>query len=257
MHWIIQDNLYREEGVTALVETLDKFEIPYDIVKVVPFSREMIPDVNPTGLVMVCGSIALSKIAISRGWLPGSFWNENHDYQIWKQHYGDHLLNADSKVSRFADVEKIWNSFFIRPCHDTKSFSGMVATWEAFKEWQYRVIELKDTYTTLDADTLVSYGPEKDIWAEYRFFVIDGKIVDASLYKRGSRVVYDAAVDADTRTFAQQMIDIWCPARGFVIDVALTDDGYKVVEINGLNSSGFYAIDVQKLVEAIEGMHYD
>lgn len=64
-------------------------------------------------------------------------------------------------------------------------------------------------------------------------------------------------MDSNTRSFAQQMIDIWCPSRGFVIDVALTDDGYKMVEINGLNSAGFYAIDVQKLIEAIEGMHYE
>jgi hypothetical protein len=51
------------------------------------------------------------------------------------------------------------------------------------------------------------------------------------------------------------MIDIWQPARGFVIDIAdLQNDEYKIIEINNLNSSGFYAIDLQKFVMAIENM---
>jgi hypothetical protein len=34
--------------------------------------------------------------------------------------------------------------------------------------------------------------------------------------------------------------------------VAYTSEGYKIVEFNNFNASGFYACNVQKIIEAIE-----
>ncbi len=205
---------------------------------------------------MVCGSTTLAKISARRGWTPGSFLNDNHDYRVWRQHYGDYLLNAEAHVCRFADVKPSWPKFFIRPCEDSKTFSGMVTDWPEFKDWQHKVINLKETYTTLNSDTMVSYGPVKTIRKEYRFFVVDGEIVGESTYKVGIRVVYNGLVDDTAKVFCKAMIAHWCPARAFVIDVAMTDDGMKVIEINCINSAGFYAIDVQRFVQAIETMEF-
>lgn len=262
MHWIVQENLYREDGFQALMAALERFSIPHDVVKVVPFSEDappheqMVPNVEPQGLVMVCGSITLAKLAARRGWTPGSFHNANHDYRVWQQHYGDLLLNAEARVCRYADVERVWETFFIRPVEDTKSFNGQVMDWEGFEEWRRKVIDLREVYTSLDGDTIVSYGPTKTILREARFFVVDGRVVTQSTYRVGSRVVYDSHVDEAMIEFAQRCVDRWAPARAFVIDVALTDEGYRIVEINCLNSAGFYAADVQKLVMAIEDMPY-
>jgi hypothetical protein len=41
-----------------------------------------------------------------------------------------------------------------------------------------------------------------------------------------------------------------------VLDVGRVGDQLKVVEVNTLNSAGFYAADMQKLVEAIEAMEF-
>jgi len=47
---------------------------------------------------------------------------------------------------------------------------------------------------------------------------------------------------------------------GYVIDLALTDDeddGYnKIIEYNCCNCAGFYEIDIQKWVMAIENMEF-
>jgi len=57
--------------------------------------------------------------------------------------------------------------------------------------------------------------------------------------------------------FANQMVQIWQPDRGFVIDIArLSNDELKIVELNNLNSSGFYSCDVMKIVAAIESMEF-
>lgn len=266
MHWIIQDNLYLENKHNELRSFLERMEIPFTEVKVKPFSEGlslsecMEPYVNPTGLVMVSGSTTLAKIAANAGWTPGSFFNENHDYRIWNKHYGKHLLNHNMIVCRYADVKNDFEEFFIRPTADSKSFSGKIYNWEEFKEWQHNVIDLKEVYTTLDADTPVAYGPVKEIYREARFYVVDGKIATYSTYKLGSRVMHIAETPIEMVEFAQKMIDIWVPARAFVIDLALTDDigdgNVKIVELGCINAAGFYDIDIQKFVMAIEEMKF-
>jgi hypothetical protein len=37
-----------------------------------------------------------------------------------------------------------------------------------------------------------------------------------------------------------------------VIDVCETEDGFKIVEINTINSCGFYACDMQKLIMTLQ-----
>lgn len=48
--------------------------------------------------------------------------------------------------------------------------------------------------------------------------------------------------------YVQDRINEWMPNETFVIHVCNTEKGIKIVEINTLNASGFYAADVQKLV---------
>ncbi|MDQ1830369.1 ATP-grasp domain-containing protein [Massilia scottii] len=44
----------------------------------------------------------------------------------------------------------------------------------------------------------------------------------------------------------------WSPHDAFVIDACDCANGMKIVEINTLNSSGFYAADVQRLMLALD-----
>jgi hypothetical protein len=254
MHWIIQDNLFHESGLEDLLATLRQIEAPYSMVKVVPFSHEMIPDLQPDGLVITMGATSLSGIAKSRGWSPGTFLNDNHDFRVWSQAYQGHLLNEDAQVVRFGDMNPSQPLFFVRPCDDGKQFAGCVMDRDEFVDWQRKVIDLKETYTSLDANTMVLFATPQIIMQEIRFFVVDGRIITGSLYKRGNRVIYSSDLDDPAKAFAQTLVDHWCPARGFVLDIALTDNGYKVIEINCLNSAGLYASNVAKLVAAIEDM---
>ena len=85
-------------------------------------------------------------------------------------------------------------------------------------------------------------------------FVVRGKVVTASLYKQGNVVRSSELVDDDVMYFAARMIHRWQPANAFVIDIADTPDGFKIIEINNINSAGFYAADCQKIVAAIEDL---
>ena len=75
----------------------------------------MVPDVNPAGKVHVCGAIKLANIARDKGWVPGTFLNENFSFDIWLHELGDERLNANVTAGTLADVKvPAAARFFIR-----------------------------------------------------------------------------------------------------------------------------------------------
>ena len=63
MFWVLQNNLFNEDGFKSLVQTLQRMQIDYSIVKVVPFIGEMEPDISPTNPVIAVGAYSMWKIA--------------------------------------------------------------------------------------------------------------------------------------------------------------------------------------------------
>jgi hypothetical protein len=258
LHWVVQNNIYSERGYDVVLKTIERFEFAHTYVKVVPFSHELVPAVEVEGPKIVLGSITLGNVAVQRGWAPGAFTNENFDYPRWRAGYGDHLLSPDLKVCRYADVAHDHDVFFIRPCGDDKTFSGNVTNWGKFCAWRKKVIKLGETYTTLDADTMVAYGEPKEIYQECRFYVVRGRVITGSQYKLGRRVVLNEDVPPFIWDFAQAMADLWQPhPDAFALDIADTPDGPKVIEIGCMNSAGFYASDVQLLLLTLQHTDFD
>lgn len=96
------------------------------------------------------------------------------------------------------------------------------------------------------------------IYREVRYWIVEDRVVTASVYKIGDRVTYSEKLPDLMDTFVSALIDptspdYWKPAEAFVLDICeLPHDTYKIVEINTLNSSGFYAADVAKLTLVLE-----
>lgn len=251
LHWIIQDSPYREEGHHQLKSFLERLKIPHTEVKVIPFSHEIIPEPNVTNPVIVMGTTTLIEQARQYDWAPGVFMNENFDYRYYLQHYGDHMLNSDAIICEFGNVNVPWSKFFIRPSADLKQFGGLIMMDVDVRAWSDSVKSIEESnYTTIDSKTPVVVAPIKEIYREYRFFVVGGRVITGSMYKQGDQVVYKTDLD-DSEQFAQKIVDIWQPDEAFVLDVALTPHGYRVLEINCFNSAGYYAIDVGKLIDVI------
>ena len=178
--------------------------------------------------------------------------NENHDYRIYSQFYKDNLLNYDSEIVTFS-TPLIWEEDeikFIRPAQDTKSFTGKIyykEGWEQMVETQ-----LNNQNFLLNKDTAIQVSTPKNIQKEIRFWVIGGKIVTGSQYRIGNQTLYDTYFEEKAQEFAQKMVDIYQPSEAFVIDICLTDDEWKIVEINCINAAGFYLSNVQKMVMELE-----
>lgn len=289
MHWILQNNIFREEAFDRLLEVLARFEIPHSERRVVPFIGVLVPigveidtiDIDTyedkeleelKGNVICMGSYSMRHAAKKYGWAPGVFdLMETGTFQKCMEHWGALMLNADSVVMPFKDASWPSGERFIRPTDDSKHFAGKMMEADEFREWQTQVCVLKlDFGNSLTPETLIQIARPKKIYAEYRCWVVDGHIVTMSLYKRGDTVIYknmDDVLGYEALTFANQVLktknnstsitlstvnDGWKPARAFCLDVCETDEGWKVVEINTLNSCGFYAANLTSLVLALE-----
>ena len=262
MHWIIQDGFFRETGMVDLVEILKKYDIPYTIVKVVPFVGEIIPDINPEGNVICFGSYSMRHQAQKNSWYPGVFDLDTLAEQIYTNNWLEHTLNANSGFCTFADIGKVasqlgLSEFFIRPVSDSKVFAGTVSTIEEYNDWRRLVVELEeDDGTSLRANTMCLISEPVKIYAEYRLFVIGNEIVTASQYKINGYVRYDALVDEDILQFGRDRIaDEPNFADAYCLDLCRTPDGIKIVEVNTINSAGFYHADVNKIVAKFEEIY--
>jgi len=238
----------------SIIDAFEGLEYPYQSVHIVPFTQDIIHESFDTKDVFCWGTVKMAHIAKKYGWSPGSMHNDNHDYRIYAPHYGTHMLNHDSQIIKFSDTFKEPGYlFFARPCEDNKAFTGQVFTkesWDEYVEWA-----LNNVHTgALNADTPVQICSRKDIFREVRFFVVDGKIISASQYMINMRVITERTnihAELELFTFAQEMIDTYQPADAFVIDIAITNEGFKVVEINCINCSGHYDCDTVAIVYAV------
>lgn len=252
MHYFIQENLFKEVHYQKLIDLMGRFGLDHQIVKIVPFTREIQFEPIEGNNVFVFGSVKMSHIASDYGWYPGSMYNANHDYRVYSRHYKENLLNYDSLVCKFSDKLSFKDEYrFIRPCEDTKTFTGKVFTNEEWVEFVDYSLTNGHT-TTLNGDTPIQVCSVKSINREIRAWVIDGKMVTASQYKQGDSVFYHECNEPYVRDFVEEMAKIYCPADAFVMDVAMTMSGAKIVEINCINSAGFYECNMQRLLEGIE-----
>jgi hypothetical protein len=259
MHWIVQNNIYSEEGWGKLIDALDRLQVSYSIHKCVPFAGILEPEpAPPPGPVIVMGSYTLAREAQRRGWIPGVFLNENFDYEIQENQWMGYMFNDERWIGAVKDVPEQRLPFFIRPTTDSKSFTGFVTDWLDFCDWRKRLLELRpEDGATMDENTRVLVSPKKFIAREYRTWIVDGKVITASLYKQGPHKYSRPEVDDRVIEFANARAQQFQPARAFVLDVFEDEHGLLYIgEINNLNSAGFYAADMQKLVAAIDNMTF-
>jgi hypothetical protein len=255
MHWVVQNNIYREDGYESLINALDSLKLPYSVHRCAPFLGTLDPEpVIPDGSqVVVMGGVSIGVEARRRGWRPGVFHGNSFSHYRQVHHWGEWMLNHDAWFGSLGQVKEQGHPFFIRTEYDDKAFNGQVMDWPQFLEWRERVCSrTPEDNPTVNMATKVVVAPKKEIFNETRVWIIDGKAVTASLYKTGTRKRCSEVVLPSVLTFAESMAKKWMPHRAYVIDIADTPNGLKAIEVNTLNSSGFYACNVQKLIMAIE-----
>ena len=276
MHWLLQQQaLSREIDLfESIVHTLDRGGMPWTAVRALSFTDKIvaadedvngkelseIPELvlNIKGPVIVYGSYTLALIAAKKSWTPGAFVNEFFTHDAWVEGWGaDTLLNGSASVCRLDELESAMldrANVFLRPLEDTKSFSGTVLSRDEALWWAKNVVAAKSPM--LNSATKIVVAATRSILAEYRLFVVDGRVVTSSLYKLGERVISNAYTPDNVLDFAKRCIEQWVPDRAFVLDIAETLEGLFIIEVNNINSSGVYAADISKLIQELDAMAF-
>ena len=255
MFYVIQENVFREENYNKIFDVMKRLKLPYEILR---FDKngDFNPLMNRRKDVFVFGSVRAARLACDKEWTPGSFYGKNHDFQIYKDYYKKNLLNYDSLLKDIADPI-VWEPNevkFIRPTKDSKVFNGKLYSKV---KWEDTVQMVKEKYLGVMPPVTIQVSSPKKIYKEDRIWIVDGKIVTSSYYKFGDNVAWTEDVEPEGLEFAQRMADLYKVEKAFVMDICLTPDGWKIVEINCINCSGFYRGDLQKLVMALEDLYND
>ncbi|MDD5150659.1 MAG: ATP-grasp domain-containing protein [Flavobacterium sp.] len=250
--WIIQSNLIRNDQTFPLVDSLIHNGINFVDVAVIPFSNEPLDIKSDDSIWIPYGSTKLSKIALQENWLGLFFDEETFRVDCWNKNHNN-MLNNDSIIMTIKDaydfMSKYYNEYwFIRPINDFKAFAGEVISGEDFISWIQTASSGGYTFTDMQE---ISIARPKNIQAEWRYFIVDRKIIDGSMYRLNNRMYKQHETDEDVIIEAQRQADIWLPHDNCVMDLALVDNKIKVVEFNCLNSSGFYDHDLDKIVSSV------
>lgn len=263
MKWVIQEFLNHNESVERMRKAVirsdqesllvrlngDDSLTVLDVESRLPLddSDEQLTRFLSTGHVTWYGSKRLDNVLRRLQVKPGSFTNENFDMAVIRKKMEEELLNPNFVIGELHTLEPEWDAFFIRPTGNTKLFGGMVVTKEQLQEWQERENHPESAYQ----GQLLMISELQEIQAEYRFFVVDGRVVTGSSYKVDGQLNTNVIPSDAVVSYAQRMVERFALADAFVIDVAETKRGLRVVEYNNLNTAGLYQCDEVAIVSAL------
>jgi ATP-grasp domain, R2K clade family 3 len=254
MKFLIQHNLMNAEQLKAVADAVKPF--PHQFIGLIPFSRELTSEDPIEGIEYIpYGSTLLSTLGLGYKWKGLYFDLDNFNYGKCAENRSD-MLNAELIVTAKDAIKLMEDSpkrdWFIRPSLDLKHFSGQVIDSEECVAWFKDAMQhdMSGTYK-IDEDMMVVLAEPKNIQAEWRWFVVGGKIVDGAMYRSNNQLVKLHETDTKVIKEAQSFADKWLPNQNCVMDLALVDNEVKVIEFNCINCSGFYGHDIPKIFASI------
>jgi hypothetical protein len=253
--WIVQSNLGTDKIHLTIKDACHKLGLSCSFVERIPFSKEL-PDVPTDVPTIFYGSTRfVNTIFTSKKWSPAAFFDpDTFLATVWGPAYGEHWLNQGAKFTTLGEF--IWEPhlsdrlFFVRPVRDLKEFNGGIWSFGQLRRWNSGLLKTDLGSEQLnDIPILVS-----DPWGisrEWRLFMVDGKVSSASQYKLKDTLFLDANVPQEVLTFGEQMAKIFSPHKIFILDICESAGNLYVLEVGCINSAGFYAANVKKIVEDI------
>lgn len=268
--WIIDKNMFEdyEDRLVEAIKQNDSYVVFFDDTK----RDENIPNFiqrnwpNPEDSILIFhGSLQHGRAMLKTSAYPGIYLTlENYECYKYYGFFGEHLLNSNYMMMGLNDVlrnkNRIFGRFgtdkiFIRPSNGYKSFPGQLLPYTNFDQ-EFDI--MSKSYGGLDMDVLTVVSPAVEINEEYRFIVVDGKVVSGSLYmdennRKSWSAYYDRGCeDSYAWQFAEEMAKIYQPDKAYTIDVCELPSGeYKLIELNSFCCGSMYGNNYDAVVKAV------
>jgi len=268
VNWIIDKYIfedYEDKLATAILNSGSNLLFYDDLMSITIGEFLIKKKLTESDIIFFHGSLQHGRRVNKLPYYPGIYLTlENYECYKYYGYFGDNLLNSNYKMMGLNDVlrnkGRIFGDFgtdsiFIRPSDGFKSFPGQTLPFKNFDQ-EFNI--LTKSYGGLETDILSVVSPVKDIVEEYRFIVIDGKVISGSLYmdrnnRKEWKAYYDKICeDQKAFDFAVEMSKIYQPDRMYTIDVCkLSNDEYKMIELNSFCCASMYGNDYDKVVNAV------
>ena len=231
---------------------------PYDWDDVDSNFFEAIPAGSCT---VISGDIDMvTRVRSNPIWTPGVFAKvEEYFCSNYYVHFGKYVLNGDYLMLPFGELDRrsdflfatLGNEdqLFVRPDSSLKLFTGQTISKSTFK----KDLEFLEFSEPASNDLVVISSP-KNVVTEWRFVVVDRKVVTGSLYKNQGQLVTELVEQSPARNFAQRVCNDVKPhpQRVWILDICMTADSkLHVIEVGGFSFAGLYACDKVKIVEEV------
>lgn len=251
------DNSYHER----LDETL--MSMGYDVIVDKYYPIEDFPKkrhFSDDDCVVLYGSISfVNQYQRARKFVPGAYFSKegflcsrymhrlptnvlaNHDYLMLP--YGE-FLRQHKRIYALFNTNKI----FLRPDSGSKTFTGLAIHEDDFAH----EINTLNRLLNVDHNSMVLVASCKNIEVEFRFFIVEGKVITGSQYKIGDDLIISPVVSPRCLALAQEIaqgpfqIDL-----AYACDIGIVDGEPKVIELNSFSAAGLYAADVKNLFSAV------
>lgn len=228
-----------------------------------------LPSVDSDRPIVLYGTIQFVRRAIERRpFSPGAYY---HATRFACTSYIHHfptqwMANGDGFYLTYGELKRRIQSLyellktdvlFLRPDSGNKVFTGLAV----HRDDAVRELSALDQLTSVVDGSLVLIAPAKKLGAEYRFFVVHGKVITGSLYRRDGVDVQEEGVDDACRSLADMVAaHPWQIDLAYSCDVGIVNGEPKVIELNAFSTSGCYRCDKVALfqeVAVIAALEYD
>lgn len=259
--WLIDNYMIETSYHENFVEVLKRNNFDFELKSYVPFKEGELPKFKTDDCVVIYGSINFVKQNLKHGFIPGAYLqeqamnctgyipyiddnkllaNSNHVFATYK--------DFKSRKDFFYDIFQT-NKIFVRPNCGLKTFTGVPIHQDEF-DYEMNTLE---KLTSVSDDTLILISNCKKITNEYRFFIVNREVITGSQYKLNDELNIASGYSQEAFNVAVQMAkNKWQPDIAYVCDVGIVNGEPKIIELNSFSCSGFYACDIDLIINAID-----
>ena len=258
--WLVEDDAFPED-TQPFLDAIAQSGYEYKVIRQRPC--DPIPDFYTffprEECVIFYGSLGLAKhLRRKCNWIPGVYYDvPKYNCVAYYAALGKYILNGNYMMLPFGELlrrkEYIFEhlaqdrAVFIRPDRGDKIFTGKLV----LKEYYEKDIDYFG-FNQLDPFELVVVAEPRNIKFEWRFVIVEGKVVAGSQYRENERVANDPSYHPEAAKLAEEVASVYNPEPAFVVDICLTEqDEYRVMEVGCVSCAGLYSCDRMAVIKAV------
>ena len=270
--WLIE-NYAHDRSIQPLMDEIEKQGMEYKVTKYEPWESGTFNEFPNEDCVVFYGTLNLAKqLCRQKGWVPGIYCHwQNLCCLTYYSYWAKYLFNKFYTMLPLLEIKRrekyifetygMDNCIFIRPDSGAKTFTGQILK----REEMDKEFKLFESYAGKPLDQILTIiSTPKLINKEWRFVVVDGKVIAQSQYRdnversiRGQNSEIEAVIkegsSVDAHILASKIAaDPWQPDRAYTLDICSgSDNRVYLLEANSFSCSGLYECNPEPIIREV------